>query len=690
MVTDTDDLLARYSVVGSVFSKYPGFDHPDVVARATRRYAEVRLGMRLAYRDGSQIPGWRLAALEQKQSAQVLLHFMGIRDDGRVMTQRFRGNQRDMDAFCEDHPDIDDRIKAIAACAATNQDIGDGTFAPDALLADDPSHGLGISGPFFFNSYSRSFQAVVHKNASALAGAALECADDVRSLEGEPVLAGARLFNEMFGICRRFEARRLGAFSRALRQSLDPEVRRIVAGVNIDDPAFCNWLAGKVWHDGRNTVSPEAARNRRQAVRSFPIAARALYRDSKLAEAIDEGRPLGEALASKWRLEPAKIRRLQGLTWQKIGRDYFSETKHLADLLRPIAVDHVPQTRRGFADLSVARDLATVAVPNSLDARGDRDILYRDLAARAAQVGRLAEGNPPAGIKDMVEFVHASLVQPAIFQEMTARGKTPEEAADIANSTPQTRIRILAGQSPQALLEASGRWHRALPRVIAEIEGEAISNDAWRPLIGEVDLGGGVSAVELASRMELRREGIACNHCVGGYTEGVMKGHSLIFSLRRGDKILSTIEFDPGPVNGSRKSFETVQNMAPSNRVPGKDAVSAGRRLAQRLKALPEAEIEAYRAGLQSALAHQVEEKTDSIGLLECRAGYAPGDPGRLEAAWSALSPFLPKQIRRAGFSAFRDRVAGAVEQDSDRRRAQPLRSLWPDSSGTAGAEIPF
>jgi len=99
-------------------------------------------------------------------------------------------------------------------------------------------------------------------------------------------------------------------------------------------------------------------------------------------------------------------------------------------------------------------------------------------------------------------------------------------------------------------LAAATRWHRQLGDMARRLAPAAMSmsSDA-----GAVDYGtlplektiGAFSFVALRTERELLEEGADLHHCVGGYWPSVQGGFSRIYSVRRGDRRVATMELAP-------------------------------------------------------------------------------------------------------------------------------------------------
>lgn len=263
--------------------------------------------------------------------------------------------------------------------------------------------------------------------------------------------------------------------------------------------------------------------------------------------------------------------------------------------------------------------------------------------------------------------------------------RTVGEADYLLNGTRSALSRLIGeGHSLKALRESQVRWHH----VRQTYENEVMTSReplAWNPLLGEADLDG-VRAVELTSSEDLDRQGRIEKHCVGGYTGTVMGATSdkasLIFSLEKGDEILSTIETRVTRSPWDRKvlSWEIVQNKAARNAAPPREAIGAGERLLETLRDLPKRQIRAYLSGIQT----NTTQLRDTLALVTTRIGGDITNPDLPERALGAYEEVLPRALRSGDISALRDAFVARSGPDALReidRRAERVIAGLPDEA---------
>ena len=678
---DIAHLRERYSFIGQILSRFElsrsgdPAESREIVDTATRRYHQARMNSRIAHLGPEDMPGWRAAVLMRDRRD---FFFAGVRDDGSISQGKTMG-WRDTERM--DPAEIGRR-----AGAAFDTIRNRGTRTTGEIF-DDP--GRDDTPDEVYETEWLTLSPRSSKTRDRALSAATRAADSVsHALLDHP--AANQVYSIVLGTLRTREARRVGSLSAHLMKSLDPEVQHLVRSTATYETAFADWLSGTPARHGDDRDRGDLARNRRQAVRAYPLLAldfmqgsTRVARGDAVATAIDEGAELSRPLADVYGLSPAALRRLQGVTWQKAGRDAYRNTRRFTRDVAAIDPNHIPDSRRGFADLRAAADAAQEFA--GLTGADAREVLAEQ-GGRIGAVGAALEGNPATGMADMQGYIREKVLLPGIAQRLHAEGADREAAAEGAEAatqwyagldTEELKSRSLVrGHSLRSALTASARWHRALPRLEAGIVTDG-SQDRWDPLTSGFVTKDGVEAVELASTLDLKREGVAQNHCVGGYSEEVKGGSALIFSLRKGDKTLSTVEVDAREQGRDGKpAFGVVQNMGASNVAPCKEAKRAAAAIGRHLRTLPEAEVSAYQDKLARTRS-QERQDLGAEGLLRRRTGYDPFDRERLEAAWTGLQEFLPKAVRKKGLDALVSAHMPKEKEAATRNREPDQHIPW-------------
>lgn len=282
-----------------------------------------------------------------------------------------------------------------------------------------------------------------------------------------------------------------------------------------------------------------------QAIAAYPVLLRwvfgisneqdpAMWPDAAaVATAINEGRPLIPALANALRISEATVRRFHGVTPQRTGRLPSTSALHFIAALPP----HLRPAKR--ADYAAAYALHRQLSCFTKDERDDNTLGVLDMASLTKGMKLpLGDEHRIAALEGFVDVVNW-LYRAVGF-----------ERRDMA----RTLIRAHLTQcSLGRLVELNAAWHRA-HREATQLTNEALAREKeattpapeWPPLMPEkrLELGGGITAVELTSPADLLTEGAELKHCVSGYASFCYSGDSRIVSLRGANDVArSTIEF---------------------------------------------------------------------------------------------------------------------------------------------------
>lgn len=100
----------------------------------------------------------------------------------------------------------------------------------------------------------------------------------------------------------------------------------------------------------------------------------------------------------------------------------------------------------------------------------------------------------------------------------------------------------------RTLCERQRRWHQE--QAWKKAEEARANNRTWPALLNAPLYEGNLVLVELSQSFDLFEEGTAMGHCVGSYVPRCLEGTSRIFSVRRGENRLATIELAFSPERG--------------------------------------------------------------------------------------------------------------------------------------------
>jgi hypothetical protein len=663
-----EEAKGRYPFIGSIYRKH-GMTDESAIDQATLNYADYRRRNRLAYYTEGQVEGWRFASLEQRDHAAI---FRGVREDGLLYARTFH-ERASYDPFKEDATAPIDW--SFSDPLGTTKQLAEAVQTGKSPVNARAHH---ESPRTAFIIQSNDFKQIVEGKRRDIASAV-----DVEVPYDQE--AGARkAITKISFTARQDEIRRFGAMTNALMRSLEPETQKTMRSIGRYEPSTANWLSGIDKGENGPVANPELRRNRVQAVRAYPVFADKIFNSAGIETAICNGEPLAPAFAKALNMKPQSLARMQGVTWQKAGRHHYRNPDRLAKLVNLIDVNHVPTTRAGFAALEVSTEAACVLATNCR--KTSLQDAVGSIGGRFEKIADLAEGNPPAGMNDMARNITRQLALPAMVQAAMARGSSREEALDIA-AHGEEEFGALEGLSVRNAMQNSARWHRNETVIRQNLNDPDFTNERpWEPLVGEIDLGNGIRAVELCSAQELQNEGNEQDHCVGGYTQEVLNGQSLIFSIRKGDEILSTVEFDnlgntkivEDPETGQKieqRDINEYQNMAFCNEEPGSEATAAAAKLRQHCNALPRERWDEYSDGLDEVRAHSRGDR--KLHDVELKASFDPASREKLEASWGMLSQYLPKGERKKGLDAFvQNRIDPLIDRHfytQERKKAREL-----------------
>lgn len=651
-----EELRERYSVIPSLLGKIFGDLSQEALDDVTRAFALARERMKGWNFGPGEIEGWRRVIYEGHGPGSGYGAVMAVRDDGLV----FQGVSHDWRG--EGHGTPREGAEMFLGM------LSDRRFAR-VWETDSPID-------FWRGTMRNRIKAQNRaKNMSNLLYKILE--DKTGDKDGL-----RQMYAVVTSTVKRIESKGIAWRARSLFEALDGDVQKIMRSTATYDMHMANMLAGEVkTEEGASgparlrRACPEIAARRKQAVEIYPVLAghvlkewrkqgrlfRSMEPNAGLVERIDAGEPLLPVFAEEYDLNRAHLRRLQGVTWQRAGREAYREPETFLGGIAATDPNHIPRSRRGFAEMRACFDAAR-EVSRLVKAREAE--LMTSVGGNFGKIASLLEGNPATGVRDMHEYLVDSLVVPAAAQAFLKGCGDRSEAAKRANALiKRGDCRTIEGMGLRHALQASAKWHRALPRLLSEI-GEGDTQVRWKPIAGEVDLGAGLKAMELSSDMDLRREGTLQNHCVGGYADHVMDGHGVIFSIRRADEILSTVEIGLERGEEGRK-LRIAQNYARGNTTPCPEAEKAARSLCAGLRKLPEDRWRQYGEGLSE----RQHERRKGMGLeerLSRSAGYDIFDQEKLEKAWQELSPFLPRNCRKQGLKKFGESYLDLAQKKED------------------------
>ncbi len=330
-------------------------------------------------------------------------------------------------------------------------------------------------------------------------------------------------------------------FAAPVRTTLDPSVAQDVAAL-LDAAwapsaakALSQWranfdldLLSALERAGLNSPAAWNAATRTpergQAARAFPWALRAAISEPALRRAVDERRPLAEALAARFGVSTATVRRAgSGLPGAAAGRnpgDLLRRVESLGPQVR------LPRTSWGW--------IAFAAVAGYAPER-----LWRAACAGAAEGEWDASGPLARGAREIPQLLHA--LGPCLLAPLAAWGAMgDQETAVLLARSPRTLAAWVARHEEWGAADAARLAAAAGTAPVSE--GEA----GWTRLHPTWRGSGGIIAEPLSSQAELAREAVAMGHCVNTYADKCRDGgcHIVAFRDAAGGRDGATAEVD--------------------------------------------------------------------------------------------------------------------------------------------------
>ena len=441
------------------------------------------------------------------------------------------------------------------------------------------------------------------------------------------------------------------------------------------------------WLTGGDGASKNMVIARQQAIRAYPALAEQLY--YQFHNTIDAREPLSPVIAKFYKTSERKLKRIQGLTPQYIDVDLEYPYQRIDEIFN--LPDHtVPKNQQQFRQLNAIKEFGRRAWRLNLPATMSRLSEGGNLWQLADRMEQTSAGN----ILDSVEFLARKLLLPVEINKNLSDQSIDNlygnyrmnRLSGIAFSDMITTIKdqILNYFSARELLDLDQRYHRNIARYEDRLDIITMKRD-WPGMLGTIDLGNGCIARELTSSADLKIQGRAEDHCVGGYVSRILssRDHSMgqatmIFSIEQDGQILSTAEincFREFPESGNPEQLRTEvnQNKARSNTPPPRMAKDLAKQVAVRLQQAGPKVFQNYLDGLHEARVEQDRISGLALYIIEC--GFDPCNRAHLEIAWENLKPALPKRFRKNDLDAFiKYGLAGKPPEE-------PSRTNRPDNS---------
>ncbi len=407
---------------------------------------------------------------------------------------------------------------------------------------------------------------------------------------------------------------------------------------------------------------------RRQAGALYPAFVPLLVSDGAASRAVDGGRPFEDALlraaaallpeGTRGGLTPAKLRRMRALPPQP-GIGKLAQVLSLAARL-PL---HALPSPDGWAELA----MRVGQVDAGADALGlpVRDLIGprtapwptpgREEASTAGAYRAAAYLTELSHARDMADRCAETLVAPLLHGS-----RSHPLGRRLASRL------LFGGLDVVRLGRLSRRWHLDLATFESALPPPGRDGSPWPALFPPFEAPGGLRVECLTSPGDLREEGAALRHCIGGYALACYCGESHVAGVRRGGERISTVSLQP--MDGR---VAVLSHHGARNAEPAPEAVAAVGAL-----------VRAVMAGTVSLDPAAARERGEE--------GYDDGrdweDPGTLARAVDAWRPYLPSRLSRSGPVGVRTALAALAGAQAAEYEGTGLRR-----SGSAGmAQEPY
>lgn len=327
----------------------------------------------------------------------------------------------------------------------------------------------------------------------------------------------------------------------------------------------------------------------------------------------------------------------------------------------------------GYDDLSLIRDYlgstsGRIAAAISID-------IMRDCIPREThdEIAKLSEA-----LWSKKELTPEEAHRMASFLDLCEHDYSKSNTTNISMNVRSIRSdvkRLISGAaSLKTIEELQARWHFNNGTIERKVMSDT-GTMSWKPILGRIDLGGGIVGREITDSASLMEQGSREKHCIGGHamrilsaTNGNMKA---VFSIETeaGD-ILSTVELG-GKITGRGANEEAFwhncEHRAKRNSAPSEEAQSAVIKLVDILNDLPASRSRRYAASIglnPSKLISELQRFTTMMSVNPC-------NPDIPEIALEAVNAVLPKSLRDMSLEGWRNAITRNPESESCKALAE-------------------
>jgi hypothetical protein len=410
-------------------------------------------------------------------------------------------------------------------------------------------------------------------------------------------------------------------------------------------------------------------------VTAFP-SFRELAHVPEMVTTLDSGKPMIPTIANYYGVSSGLIKRIKQLGEHTPADLGVSSGWALTKILARCNVNHIPNFSTNTSNeiapfLAVAKATTTfvdsLGLPQRLAVELSSQLL-KNVRGNWSHVSDSIGATDLSDIKDFVDSYADRSVLAAISQnadysnillakEIFAGARNPREISlqlsenlNKASMIALSRALLILGFGDSwhigTLVDSSNRWHKSFRN--DEEKGLKHKFVAWPALCPEILAPNGCHLVPLTSSAELREEGIAMHHCVGGYVLNCQQRGSHIFSIRdQTGKRLSTLELRKGD------SLEIIQNKGLQNTRPASMAQVAAKWLVE--------EIKHKRIEIDWKHLEKARLKAIQTSGIEDLLGFNPSDNLSWFRAFSEFSAFAPSNLRSSDPKKFVTRTISKI-----------------------------
>lgn len=382
-----------------------------------------------------------------------------------------------------------------------------------------------------------------------------------------------------------------------------------------------NGLRGSSYNYFTNS-NPRISRNRRQALALFPLLFQYCLNQNGIAElreAIDDGTPLIDVLATYYEVSKSAIRSIRNVHSSEVG-PWGPKLGNLLLLLDDIPPERRPKTAeqwRRFCECTtqIARFSGKPIMTST------NRLWLINCATRSYQIPVLSPESM-ARISFEVEEFKTSVIR-ALCWEL--RGSQPNTQTEIELAATKLMGKMLSSIDIEKLGEIARRWGDAYRRAqiafaqeiaLQETKSRAFEKEFlkaphWPVPITEAIQLGTIVVTPLQTKQALAIEAKKMGNCVAGYTDLCRQGHSQIWSLTQEVSARSTtLETRINRNKNGAPCIEIVQHRGPSNSEPPEAFKCAAKEILQMLRSQP-AKLEQYLRWKESIPPRKIHERRE-------------------------------------------------------------------------------